>query len=516
MTDRDRLITFFYLLTRGIPNTPSMGWGDVHRIIDAIDTDRSHEYMHGAIVPGRQVAEFIVDRLLDEVGFDSPESADDKRRRETLRDAAKMLVALRDRYLADVMPSSVGWSWRLDINAMIDRCNLASMSGVEYSEPDPAETARAMMHDIERKTLTLETATGADLDFAGAIIKWERDAGETDADYRRDLVERATLLNELAEADATLGEIARLRRFVRGFEIAKVGGGWRAAWSNGTTIDAVGVVHGTWCDACYEAWVAALDIARNLSDEPASEHDASAPLYRWVPGMRAIHDEPIECKGGIFIREATFADYPGCVSLFVEADGGGTWCWPASKFRPDLDHGGTRGLLLDQVRELSGEPRVSTSIVLHNAERRVSWLVAGPYAFTVGLPAFAPDPAYKPPAVYGEGDTEGLAIMDALERLRPKSSDEPARLQGPGDASGVPDAAGRGWTLIDSEQAAARFAGKQVDVMAHGSASYPGIHGRFFIAAVGRYIHLDSTVDGHRLDWKSRGDVMLRIAGDAP
>jgi hypothetical protein len=137
----------------------------------------------------------------------------------------------------------------------------------------------------------------------------------------------------------------------------------------------------------------------------------TAPVYRWVPGMRATLD--VGDAGLVLL-----VDDDG--EILVDWDGFGAALCKAALASPDLDHGPTRGALLDQVRELSGEPRASTSIVLHNGEGRMSWLVAGPCTYTVGLPMFAPDPESKPPTVYGEGATEGAAIMDALTRLAAK------------------------------------------------------------------------------------------------
>lgn len=91
----------------------------------------------------------------------------DRRRRETLREAAKVLIGLRDKCDAKDINT---WTDRFQINAMIDRCNLASLpdGGVAYSSPTrdypatDAEVRRLRRFEDGVTELLGEPVTGTD------------------------------------------------------------------------------------------------------------------------------------------------------------------------------------------------------------------------------------------------------------------------------------------------------------------------------------------------------------------
>jgi hypothetical protein len=230
-TDRDKLTTFFYLLTH------RLAWGEV---IDTIEDARAREpdtlwTKAGAALaremvtmllgPDRTEAEPVLDpgwlpyteherwlaanrghidqlrevirlainehggvsaRIADAViaaGWTRAPANADRERRAALRDAAKLLART----------NTMRGPFQDEINATIDRCNLAAIAdgGVVRSEPDP---------------LTLETATGQDLDFAGALFGRVRGCrGESDCDYR-----------DVESTGATAAEVERLRKFEDG------------------------------------------------------------------------------------------------------------------------------------------------------------------------------------------------------------------------------------------------------------------------------------------------------------
>jgi hypothetical protein len=170
-----------YDLERPVP-----AFADVHDCIRAI-ADKPHK------------APQLIGDLLDQARSESETRAPsrvDRERRETLLAAAEMLTCVRDRFL-------VGGSFLVEVDEMIDRCNLAAIAdgGVVRSEPDP---------------LTLETATGDHLDFAGEIACVWRASGESDSDYRENLQARLTRQRELIGTGATAAEVERLRRFEDG------------------------------------------------------------------------------------------------------------------------------------------------------------------------------------------------------------------------------------------------------------------------------------------------------------
>jgi len=430
MTDRDRLTTFFYLLTRGTPGMPGLGWGSVHELIDTCKSDSPVTFTSEA---GEALARAMVDRLF------KPEAVniDDKRRRQTLRDAARMLAGLRGYFCH---PQTIA-----DVNAMIDECNLASMNGVEHSEPDEP-TRHPGVHDFlavhdrlqrqERPALTLETATGVDLDFAGTILRAPRGKHEIDATYRERLLWVARNEAAVLGTGASAAEVERLRRFESGvtdlfgepivgtdkmlerlrerlaadrfplppqtngvsFEIAQVGDGWRAAWSNAdATIIGQSDEFDTYNGACHYAWSEAL---------------------RQASSSRRIVEQHYHFSTG-----------GGC-PITVQA----------------------------------------TAARVH---------VNGDEVFTGPACLRVPD--------------------DAME-------------------SGEADASGRDWTLIDSEETARRFIGKRVEVRAPAGIS---AHGQFTAHELDGKVGLVTCVDrwvrfGHDggVDWKARGNVSLRLAGE--
>lgn len=89
-------------------------------------------------------------------------------------------------------------------------------------------------------------------------------------------------------------------------------------------------------------------------------------------------------------------------NLVTLSDTGNPLHLGASDVLADIDHPGTRGLLLAQYREASGHEAAGSERVRDSGEW---WVLADPFD----------DPEQRPPV--GCGESEGAAILDALTRL---------------------------------------------------------------------------------------------------
>jgi hypothetical protein len=124
----------------------------------------------------------------------------------------------------------------------------------------------------------------------------------------------------------------------------------------------------------------------------------SAPVYRWVPGMRARASLGCWLVTAVEVKNGT---------AWLTFDDGESEPWWG--FRPDLEDSGTRGHLMDQVRELSGHRH---AYVTPYFGKFVVW---------------AGDKQPNDPQLHirlGTGEGEGLAIMDALGKLHAKPGDD--------------------------------------------------------------------------------------------
>lgn len=552
MTDRERLTTFFYLLTRGTPRLPGLGWGDALALINeclhpvdmqsegaltmagemtehllgsvddlsaeqdvkarssgamgwldaeaiiAYDLERTnqasadvhdcirliadkphyapvhisgllreHDRARGQALhlardvltrlwdtfspcgPGpfspEDVARWsevasVIDRLNTATrGTEAPPVTDNKHRGETLRDVAKMLAELRDRYMAHLLPGAMGFPWVDKINAMIDQCNLASLpdGGVTYSEPDEPSVQDRTRDALHRH---LSSALGT---------------------QPPDIFGRPRPDDAFPLPPQTNGV---------GFEIAQVGDGWRAAWSNNVSIDVQGIVRETWNDACYDAWMGALGISRTQSN------DATAIKVGDIVEVvaRSQKNDP---QVGYRARVTRVQSAENVVHIERQHAHGSTWAMMTSEVRP-----WTQPLTLETATGADLE----TAATLLDA-----WLDCD---------------------VRCGGDSRWQPLAKRTRGwLTDHGFDEVAPVVGPDD----------GWTLIDSEETAARFVGKRVHVRAPGGwANHYGTFpthesdGRAWTVsnACSRWIRL---VDGGGIDWRARGNVSLRLADEA-
>jgi hypothetical protein len=134
--------------------------------------------------------------------------------------------------------------------------------------------------------------------------------------------------------------------------------------------------------------------------------------YKFEPGMRVCVAE--DCAG--IISGVEVATGSGVTMYRVlEPDGSWGW-WGPHRLTADLDHPGTRGLLLQQYRDASGHAE-ATPVFLGDAYG--GWIVDH-------------DPTGDGPEG-GNGESEGAAILDALTRLaadRARESEQAKSVEG--------------------------------------------------------------------------------------
>ena len=160
-TDRGKLTTLFYLLTRGTPGLPGLGWGDVHGLIDECNGDEASVFTSG---PATDLARGMVTRLLGPEPAARPASgidvADIREEIEHLyclaanareegaegRSAAKIYAATADRLTSALGPEPAavidpGWP----TSGAMGHLDALPDGGVVRSEPDdPAPDLRTM------------------------------------------------------------------------------------------------------------------------------------------------------------------------------------------------------------------------------------------------------------------------------------------------------------------------------------------------------------------------------------
>jgi hypothetical protein len=120
-------------------------------------------------------------------------------------------------------------------------------------------------------------------------------------------------------------------------------------------------------------------------------------LFRWEPGMRR------EGRPDIIVSVEVI---DGDTVLWFERGTGGFDGEPAEGHRPDMGHGGTRGLVLDQVRAVLGDPYAYAMSDLGREPGEIEWFVWVP----------------RPSKHRGRGPTEGDALLDALHRAAASGS----------------------------------------------------------------------------------------------
>jgi hypothetical protein len=158
-TDRDRLTTFFYLLTRGTDRRDGLSWGHVTRVIDdslSMEAAIANDVAEGRCLVGDPVfasvgAEALAREMARRLLGPVQRGATDSLRCAALRDAAEMLGELR---LAS--PQTV--ARHACISEMIDRCNLAAM-GVAY-DGGPAPTPRDVLAGLGWRCVETEVIAG--------------------------------------------------------------------------------------------------------------------------------------------------------------------------------------------------------------------------------------------------------------------------------------------------------------------------------------------------------------------
>jgi hypothetical protein len=146
-TDHDRLTTFFYLLTRGTDRRDGISWGHVTRVIDDclnMEAAIANDVAEGRCLVGDPVfasngAEALAREMARRLLGPVQRGATDSLRCAALRDAAEMLTRVR---------RSPGTQTEIDLESMIDRCNLAAM-GVAYDGESPStiQACRYMLAD---------------------------------------------------------------------------------------------------------------------------------------------------------------------------------------------------------------------------------------------------------------------------------------------------------------------------------------------------------------------------------